>query len=386
MSIADLRERMLKQKKIDMVNEEKVADHIATALSISDSRQVESDDWIKSVARTSYDVIWDWDINADQLAFGNNYEKVFGHKLPGNKPSFKEWVNSFMPKEKSSMEKRIRKVLISDEMSWEDTYQFVLSNGTKSQVISRANIIRDDEGKATRMIGVIHDISKLRQLEGILEEEIRIKEKQIIEAIVEAKEMERSDIGKELHDNINQLLTASILYLSMARKNIKKGDIYLTHSSEYIHTAIDEIRKLTKGLTSGPAEDFGLCLAIESMSRDAMETSPLKIHCILDYALELTMSEKFKLNTFRIFQEQLNNTLKHAKATNVHISFSQTPAGYVLSIADDGEGFDVHKKTTGIGIGNIISRAELYKGNAHFLSEPGKGCTLVVTFPVIYAV
>jgi len=283
------------------------------------------------------------------------------------------------------MEKRMRKVLTSEKTSWEDTYQFTLADGTLSQVVSRANIIRNDEGKAIRMIGVIHDISKLQRLEGVLEQEIRIKEKQIIEAIVEAKEMERSDIGKELHDNINQLLTASILYLSMARKDIKKGDIYLIHSSEYIRTAIDEIRKLTRELTTGPAEDFGLCLAIESMCRDAMEASPIKINCILDYALEERMSEKFKLNTFRIFQEQLNNTIKHAKATNVHISFSQTPAGYVLSIADDGVGFDINKKATGIGISNIISRAGLYKGNAHFLSEPGKGCTLVVTFPLIYA-
>jgi PAS domain S-box-containing protein len=207
---------------------------------------------------------------------------------------------------------------------------------------------------------------------------------QLTEAVVEAKEMERSDLGKELHDNVNQLLGASMLYLSMARKDIKNGEAYLIHSSEYTNTAIEEIRKLTKGLMTDTVKDFGLCTAIEDIAYDTMEACPVKIHCKLESSLERAMSDKFKMNAFRIVQEQLNNILKHASASAIHITMSEKKAEFVLSIADNGIGFDNTKKLnhTGIGISNIISRAESYRGRARFITKPGKGCKLVITFPI----
>ncbi len=388
LSIVDLSERLSKQKKIDAENEKLVAGNIVIAQSKSDDRNTENTNWIKSISKTSYDIIWEWDIKTDIISFGKGYENVFGYKLPGNKIAFKEWVAFFQPEESDMLENKLNKFFESGKSSWEGAYPFTYPDGTLGRVISRANIVRNDERTPVRLIGVIHDMSKMQKLENILEQEIRLKERQIVEAIVEAKEMERADIGKELHDNINQLLGASMLYLDMARKDIKNGEIYLIHSSEYTHTAIDEIRKLTRGLTTDDIKDFGLCGAIERTCRDTMQAYPVKIYCTLDETLEETMSEKFKLNTFRIFQEQLNNILKHATASDIHISLSQKPlktfgpiSRLVLFIADDGVGFDTGTKSNGIGISNIISRAELYKGEASFISAPGKGCTLIVSFP-----
>jgi PAS domain S-box-containing protein len=169
-----------------------------------------------------------------------------------------------------------------------------------------------------------------------------------------------------------------------ARKDIKNGEAYLIHSSEYMFTAIEEIRKLTKGLMTDTIKDFGLCAAIEDIARDTMETSGLKIHCKLEPSLETAMSDKFKMNAFRIVQEQLNNILKHASASDIHITMAGKKAEFALSIADNGIGFDITKKLnrTGIGISNIISRAEAYRGTARFVTKPGKGCKLVITFPV----
>jgi signal transduction histidine kinase len=112
-----------------------------------------------------------------------------------------------------------------------------------------------------------------------------------------------------------------------------------------------------------------------------MEAYPIKIHCSLDDAGEETMSGKFKLNIFRVFQEQLNNILKHARASTIHISFSLMKAGYTFTMEDNGVGVDTTKKMKGVGIYNIISRVELYKGEARFISGLGKGCLLVVHFP-----
>ena len=382
-SIVDRRERLSVQKKIDVENERSVANNIIIAQSKSDSRQEENNNWIKSIGKTTYDVTWDWDIAANLMSFGTCYEKVFGCKLPPTRISYEKWLNFFQPDERKALKRKVNKISNSDKKSWYETFQFACPDGMAAHVIIRANILRDNSGKAVRIIGVIHDQSKMQKLEATLDREIRINKSQLTEAIVEAKETERSDIGKELHDNVNQLLAASMLYLDMARKDINNGEIYLIHSSEYTITAIQEIRKLAKGLTPDTIKDFGLCTAIKNIVRDTMEAHPVKIHCTLEPSLERARSYKFKINAFRIVQEQLTNILKHANASDIYITLTETNGEFVLSIEDNGIGFDTKKKSgqTGIGMKNIISRAELYRGTAMFLTEPGNGCKLVITFP-----
>jgi PAS domain S-box-containing protein len=376
-SFVDRRERMSAQRKIDVANKR-------AAQSESDDLLSDNNDWILSIVKSSYDVIWDWDIPTDLVSFGKNYEKVFGYKLPGNKISFTKWADLVIPKERQDMKRRLNKIFKSHKSVWNDTYQFPCPDGSVGQVISRANIIRNDQGKAIRMIGVIHDLSKLSKLKGKLQYEVRKNEKQRVEAVEEAKEMERSDIGKELHDNVNQLLSASMLYLDMARTDIKNGEIYLIHSAEYTLTAIEAIRKLSKGLMTDTINDFGLSEAIEAIVRDTMESNPAKIHFSgIDISLEDSMDNKFKLNIFRIVQEQMTNIIKHAEASEIDIGIVEKASRVLLSIADNGVGFDSSKKTAGIGMTNIVSRAKLYKGNANFISRPGQGCKLLVTFPVI---
>src|SRR3984957_14816232 len=93
----------------------------------------------------------------------------------------------------------------------------------------------------------LQKISFRKELDKKISLEVRLKQNQIAEAIIDAKELERSDIGKELHDNVNQLLGATRLYLDMAKKDDSNRDMYLERSSEYTLSAIEEIRKLTKG-------------------------------------------------------------------------------------------------------------------------------------------
>ncbi len=221
-----------------------------------------------------------------------------------------------------------------------------------------------------------------KALEEKLEREIKLKEKQIAEATEEAKDMERSEIGRELHDNVNQLLGASKLYLEMAKKRGPDSEMFLNRSTEYTLTAIEEIRKLTKGLTTDIIKDLGLCDAIENIVREIMEINPVKILCTLESFIEDSVDDKFKLNIFRIVQEQLNNILKHAKATEANISLLQNKRSIMLSISDNGIGFDTEKKQKGIGLVNIKSRAVSYNGMAEFVAQKNQGCVLTVRFPL----
>ena len=113
-----------------------------------------------------------------------------------------------------------------------------------------------------------------------------------------------------------------------------------------------------------------------------MEVNPIKISCVLDTLIEDKVSDKFKITVFRIVQEQINNILKHAKATRATIKVSQNKKSITLNITDNGIGFDPSIKRKGIGLDNIKSRAVSYKGHTDFISHPGKGCILIATFPV----
>jgi two-component system sensor histidine kinase UhpB len=336
-------------------------------------------------AKLSFDVIWDWNLTTNEVFIGEGFEELFGYTIIDNKGISADLINHFHPDDKVAVQKGLQDALTSTEVHWEQAFRFIRADGTIAKVFDRASIIRHADGKAYRMIGAMQDISRQKELEERLEQEISLKERQIAEAAKDAKETARLDIGKELHDNVNQLLGASRLYLDMAKRGGKDSEMYVSRSSEYTLTAIEEIRKLTKGLTTDTIQTFGLCIAIDNITRDTMEINAIRISSVFAHFKEDSVNDKFKLNVFRIVQEHLNNILKHAKATKAAISLSQTKKCIILTISDNGVGFDTRKAEKGIGIVNIKSRAASYNGRADFISHPGQGCVLTVTFPLAYA-
>ena len=239
-----------------------------------------------------------------------------------------------------------------------------------------------DEEITAKEVSLSKSMIQQKLFEKEWKAETILKAIQIANAITEAKQLERSDLGKELHDNVTQLLAASRLYLDLAKRNKINRDDNLNRSSEYTLTAIEEIRKLAKGLVSNVVNNVGLCNAIHSMMDDLMKAYPIKIICKMDDDLNILMSPRFNLDIFRIVQEQLNNIIKHAKASRVKINLFRKEDDIVLSVIDNGIGFDVAKKVTGIGIINMKSRAASHKGLAEFISKLGKGSALTATFPI----
>lgn len=333
-------------------------------------------------AKLSYDGIWDWNLLTNEFFLGEGFEELFGYAVNSGTGSMADWSKHLHPDDKEAVEKSLQDAITSSDPLWEQAYRFIKSDGSVANVFGRASIIRNAEGKAYRMIGAIHDLSRQKELEEMLALEIKLKEKQIADASEDAKDAERSDIGKELHDNINQLLGVSKMYIDMAKTGGENSQSYLNQSSEYTVSAIEEIRKLTKALTTDIIKNFGLCEAVDNIAHDTMEVNPIKISCVLDTLIEDKMSDKFKLTVFRIVQEQINNILKHANAKEAIIKLSQNKKSITLNITDNGIGFDPAIKRKGIGVDNIKSRAVSYKGHADFISQPGMGCTLIVTFPI----
>lgn len=230
------------------------------------------------------------------------------------------------------------------------------------------------------IMGIGTNITEKIALESRLAEEQTQRRNEVIEAEIAAQEKERQEIGRELHDNVNQILTASRIYVEMARKAHPEENELLQQSSWYILQAIEEIRKLSKAFINPVDKDVSLKGAIRKLVNDMLLLLKNQVEIDISHFNEKELEQKFRLNLYRIIQEQLTNISKHAEANHVKIQLKRNNGHIALRIQDDGKGFDVHAVKSGIGLNNIRKRTEMYKGQLLIESAPNKGTVLKIDF------
>lgn len=224
------------------------------------------------------------------------------------------------------------------------------------------------------------DCTDKHEIEVQLVQEKINNEQNIVEATLSGQEMEKNEIGKELHDNINQMLTTVKLYHEMALSDKETNLDLMKKGTDILKDAIEEIRGLSKSLVGPGVSDVPLTDSVNELIQTVIGSRKIKIKFRNIYN-DQEIPGKLKLTLFRIIQEQLNNIVKHADAKSVIIAILKDAKHINLKIQDNGKGFDVGKKKKGIGLNNIISRAQLYNGKVTIESSPGKGCSLRVTIP-----
>lgn len=235
--------------------------------------------------------------------------------------------------------------------------------------------------KKGAILTIVNNITEKVQLENSLNEERLIRQQQITEAVISGQEKERTELGQELHDNINQILASTKLYIECAMRDEKQRIGLMAESKSLIEKAMDELRVLSKSLLPPSLGDAGLQQALVELTANFKKQNELTVTLHYHLADENELSKKLKLTIFRIVQEQLNNVLKHAHAKNVFIRVTETGEGIELSVTDDGLGFNPALKRNGVGLRNISSRAEVNYGKVTLVSKPGEGCSLTVKFP-----
>ena len=231
-------------------------------------------------------------------------------------------------------------------------------------------------------LNLANNVTEKICLEEKLAEEKLKKQYEITDAVIAGQEKERYFLGIELHDNINQILATSRLYLECIASSDKIRKDLVEDSRGLVIKAMDEIRNLSQALLPPSLGQVGLTEALTDLIEKIQKANKTLFTTQWKNIEESLLSEKMKLTVFRIVQEQINNILKHANATTVLITISQSLNKLELNIVDDGVGFDTAQKRKGVGLRNIESRSSLFHGNVTINSEPGKGCKLNVIFPI----
>ena len=169
------------------------------------------------------------------------------------------------------------------------------------------------------------------RMRNLRESEDRLlRQKQITEAVILAQEKERTEIGKELHDNVNQILGAGNLYINTAMTDEEMRQELLERSTQLVSNAINEIRKISKSLITPGLREIGLIESIGDVMDDLkLAKNKMVIDLDLQNISEEQIEDRRKLTLFRIVQEQLNNIVKHAEATRVLIRLSEIGRAHV---------------------------------------------------------
>lgn len=209
-------------------------------------------------------------------------------------------------------------------------------------------------------------------------EEQRRHQKELNNITLEIQNQTLKNIGRELHDNIGQKLTLASLQVGTMKVGSALKLEEQSLLSDILQESIKDLRSLSKTLNSDVVADNGLLFSIkQEVSRlDRLNYVQVKLQVL---GKEYRLDREKELVLFRIFQEAINNILKHAQASCLHITLHYTNQEFILELEDDGVGFDIHSKQTSSGLKNMRSRAKLIQAAFYIKSNSLNGTKLKVT-------
>jgi two-component system sensor histidine kinase UhpB len=186
-----------------------------------------------------------------------------------------------------------------------------------------------------------------------------------------AQERERRRIALELHDEVGQALTAAMLRLDWAE---------LDEAKEGLRAALEEVRKIAGRLRPEALDDLGLRNALRALAAEVSRSAHLDVRPEIQADLPPLSAEQ-ELVIYRVAQEALTNAVRHARATAVRFSLAATESEIVLTVADNGQGFEPAATSEGSGIRGMRERALLVRARLEIESAPGRGTTVRLRVP-----
>ncbi len=318
------------------------------------------------------------DLDGNITDLNSSFSKLFGYS---RKELLRMNVRSLMCPVQTKEHPLRKDLLLKGKHIFSDRFM-VHKNGSVVETEANLKKFGDD-----RVMGIIRDVTAIRKMQRELEEqrlEQQVQEqKKINRAVIKAQERERNIIGRELHDNVNQLLASTRMCLSTAKMTAAGKKDFVDKSIRLIDATINEIRILSKKHVT-PMKGFDLKEQIQSLVKIMEEGIGFKITFEYDVKEDQEILNDLKLNVYRIIQEQLNNVYKHASASRAQVKMRSAKDQIYISIYDNGIGFEAGARKNGVGIVNIVNRVESFNGEASFHTQPGVGCKLDIRIPLLY--
>lgn len=203
---------------------------------------------------------------------------------------------------------------------------------------------------------------------------------QLLQSQIEVQEATFSSLGKELHDNVGQLLGTAKMLIGVSQRNLSASADTIRTADETLSKAIHELRSLSKTLNKEWLEQFDFKQNLQT-EINRINTAGIVRLSLIDTASHIDLSPEEQIILFRIVQEAIQNALKHAEATAIIIQSANNDEGLDITITDNGKGLDLTHSPAGVGIMNMKHRIAILKGNIHW-KPVTPGTSVVIHLPV----
>lgn len=288
----------------------------------------------------------------------------------------KNWFEEYLfTSDKEEVRQVFRKMLVEETPVTFTHENHVIGADGKPRLIEWHNtLLKDEHGRPEATLSSGIDITEKRAIERAR-----------TEALLLGQENERQRIARELHDGLGQSISAINLNLNAFEPELEKftnkiQEIY-SKLKNRLNETMNEVKSISYNLTPRILEDFGLSKALEHMIEILREPNEIEFNLSLHGDL-LNLDQKYALAIYRIVQELVNNSIKHAGPTEINIHVIRAANGIDLLVEDNGKGFDPAENKPGLGLSNVQSRVDILNGELHIDSNEKSGTSISISIPL----
>ncbi|GAB3309698.1 sensor histidine kinase [Hymenobacter tenuis] len=350
--------------------------------------------------KATTDALYDWNMQSDQLVWGEGFNTLFGYDVVQNPPTFQQWATYIHPDDADHVLQDLQKATATDSGdTWQQEYRFRRADGSWANVFDRSCIIRNETGTAIRMIGAMQDITLRRQTE--------VKQRVLMQEL-NRQNADLQQFTYIVSHNLRAPLANAIGFTDLLARVDKTGEVFqkslqhLQTSLAQLDTIISDvntilsIRDKTEAGRPEPVFLDQVCSKVMETFRPALAECGGTIECAIPNTIQVV---GYRAYFNSIFFNLLANAIKYRsdkRPLQVEVKASYTPQGVQVQIQDNGTGLDLkqvgndvfqlykrfHKVPTGRGIGLFLvkSHVEAMGGHIEISSQVNQGTCFTLSF------
>ncbi len=200
-------------------------------------------------------------------------------------------------------------------------------------------------------------------------------EKTLLRTQLEIQEQTFTNVSREIHDNISQVL--SLVRLNLNTLDCEKDHIKINMMDELMEKAMGDLRSLSHSLDTDDIRSNGWAGAVQKLLKNLERTGKYAVHVSMEHDLPTLGNDK-PIILFRMIQETVNNIIKHAKADTIRFDACKEKGGLLISIRDNGKGFIPEAVVNGAGLRNLGTRSKMIDAEMNISSAPGNGTLFTI--------
>ncbi|NME71915.1 tetratricopeptide repeat protein [Flammeovirga aprica] len=370
------RQKRIIEGQVGELNE--LNDHLEEKVIERSKKIADREEQLRYALEASNDGIWDWKVKSNQMTFSPALYTMLGYAPYEFEEKREEIQHRIHPDDLKNIgtESYLDLMLQSKEENLIKEVRLKHKNANYIWVQIKGKVVSfGTDGKASRVVGTFTDITSIKQ-----------KAQDILNAVMKTEDIERNRISKDIHDGLQQTLTVSSLNFQKVRKSMNElpTEVIETFGTayDYLQKSITESRSVAHNLMPKTIVDFGIIKAFESLITEVdKSTDAIEFEFFHNFGEHQIENQQIKLTLYRILQEGINNIFKYSKATKVDIQLKNYEDIYMLTIEDNGVGFDarqVLKEGSGIGFKSMKNRLDAVGGFLEVESREGRGTTLLI--------